>query len=331
MNIQLRYAAFKDLYKKLQFYSNLIDQKNYSEINSKKYREKIKSLINNVQYEITNIDSQAATSGINLENSSITYKDLRQCRIEDPDVSILFQEIQKISLNIFRVSTSIAADYIYNIEIDNNINPEWILPTSTFKIVSESVRDILGDDVQIIQDFLKCDPDNTINIDYLFINILMTSDRINETLENWQSVSDINIQNRYSILEQALSAHKEGKFFLSVSTLIPQVEGIIRDIIENNGRNADFGGMSDDEIRKAIESLKDAWTNNHRNTSLLILLDNIFEMVSRLYVDDRQISSYDGLYRHGICHGRLTNFGTVKNSLKLILILDRLICLYDKQ
>jgi hypothetical protein len=157
----------------------------------------------------------------------------------------------------------------------------------------------------------------------------MTVDRINETLKFWQGVSNLN--NRNDILEQALSAHNEGKFFLSVSTLIPQVEGIIRDIIESNGGNADFGGMSDSEIKKAIQSLKDIWQNKHRNTRLLNLLDNIFEMVSGLYLDDRHISHYDGLYRHGICHGRLTNFGTVKNSLKLILIIDRLIFLYDKE
>lgn len=48
MNIQLRYVAFKDLYNKLQLYSILAKEKNYTEVKSKKYRERIKSLINTV-------------------------------------------------------------------------------------------------------------------------------------------------------------------------------------------------------------------------------------------------------------------------------------------
>ncbi len=87
--------------------------------------------------------------------------------------------------------------------------------------------------------------------------------------------------------------------------------------------------MTDSEIDNTIKSLKEVWKNKNNDTCLLNILDNIIEMVSRLYIDDREKSSHDGLYRHGICHGRLTNFGTAKNSLKLILILDRFICLYD--
>lgn len=56
----------------------------------------------------------------------------------------------------------------------------------------------------------------------------MTVDRINTTLKSW--ADNGNIQHRYPILKQALEAHNESNFFLSVSTLIPQVEGLIRDI-----------------------------------------------------------------------------------------------------
>ncbi|MEH2445864.1 MAG: hypothetical protein V7K18_08775 [Nostoc sp.] len=329
MDIQLRYAAFKDLYDKLESYSRIAHIKNYTDLTSKKYKERIKSLINTVQYEITELESQASIAKIDLNNCNLTFGDLIQCRIHEPDVNKLFTKIEKISLDVFIASNAVAAEHIYNIEVEKCIIPEWILPTSTFLILPEEVRECLRDDIKIIQDFFESNTGDDINIDNLFINELMTTDRIHETLKSWQSVTNIKIQNRYPILEQALYAHKEGKFFLSVSTLIPQVEGIIRDTIESSGKEVDFGKMTDAEIHNAIKSLKEVWKNKNNDTRLLNILDNIIEMVSRLYIDDREKSSHDGLYRHGICHGRLTNFCTAKNSLKLILILDRFICLYD--
>lgn len=329
MNIQLRYVAFKDFYNKLQLYSSIANAKNYTEVKSKKYRERIKSLINTVEYEITEIESQATIAKIDLNICNFKYGDLRECRINDPSVNGLFTEIQKISKDIFRASNAVAAKHIYTIEVEKCIIPEWILPTSTFVILPQEAREFLRDDLQIIQEFFESNTGDHLKIDDLFLNKLMTVDRIHETLKSWKSVSNIKIQNRYPILEQALYAHEEGKFFLSVSTLIPQVEGIIRDTIESSGKEADFGKMTDSEIYNAIKSLKEVWKNKNNDTRLLNLLDNTIEMVSRLYIDDRQQSSHNGLYRHGICHGRLTNFGTAKNSLKLILILDRFICLYD--
>ncbi|MEH2462717.1 hypothetical protein [Nostoc sp.] len=329
MNIQLRCAAFKDLQKRLELYSSIANAKNYTEVKSKKFREIIISLINTVQYEITEIESQALIAEIELNNFNLKFGDLIQCRINDPAVNELFTKIQKISKDIFRASNAVAAEHIYNIEVEKCIIPEWILPTSTFVILPEKARECSRDDLQTIQDFFESNTGNHINIDDLFINRLMTIDRIHQTLKSWQSVTNIKIQNRYPILEQALYAHEEGKFFLSVSTLIPQVEGIIRDAIESSGKEADFGKMTDAEIHNAIKSLKEVWKNKNNDNRLLNILDNIIKMVSRLYIDDREKSSHDGLYRHGICHGRLTNFGTAKNSLKLILILDRFICLYD--
>jgi hypothetical protein len=329
MDIQLRYVAFKDLYDKLELYSRIANIKNYTDLKSKKYRERITSLINTVQYEITELESQASRDEIDLNNCHLKFGDLIQCRIHDPDVNKLFTEVQKISLDVFRASNAVAAKHIYKIEVEQHIIPEWILPTSTFVILPGELRGYLRDDIQIIQDFFESNTGDDINIDNLFFNELMTIDRINETLKSWQSINNSKIKNRYPILEQSLYAHKEGNFFLSVSTLIPQVEGIIRDAIESSGKEADFGKMTDAEINNAIKSLKEVWKNKSNDTRLLTLLDNTIEMVSRLYIDDRQKSSHNGLYRHGICHGRLTNFGTAKNSLKLILILDRFICLYD--
>lgn len=158
----------------------------------------------------------------------------------------------------------------------------------------------------------------------------MTGDDI---LELWKGKYFNNVQHRYPILKEALEAHNESNFFLSVSTLIPQVEGVIRDIIEKNTnitnmkKISDCDGLSNDDIHRAIKSLEKIWKlkgiNNIDN-----LLSSMSAMLKKLYIDDRKIPNNDGLYRKGICHGGITNFGTAKNYLKLILILDRLIFLF---
>lgn len=114
---------------------------------------------------------------------------------------------------------------IYELEKKYFTNIEWILPTSTLVIVNKQFRDIFGDPY-IIEDFFKSNPVNDQNI-VVLINKLITVDDI---LESWIEYN--NLQHRYPILKEALEAHKESNFFLSVSTLIPQVEGVIRDIIE---------------------------------------------------------------------------------------------------
>ncbi|TVP61487.1 MAG: hypothetical protein EA343_14230 [Nodularia sp. (in: Bacteria)] len=323
MNIPSIYATLKCLEIRLK------DIKENTEPKSTQDTKKIDTLINSVTGEIREIEYQALKDKIKLENCHVNVKDFRQCIKEVDYVNNFFKEYIKIRKKFFLVSSSDIIDYIYKLEKRYDIEPEWILPTSTLVILPEESRAISGDDIQTIEDFFQSNTSD--HKDDLFINKLMTIDRIHETLERWQkeSVSNINIQNRYPILKEALYAHLEGNFFLSVSTLVPQVEGIIRDIIKDHDMNATFRGISDTEIVKAIESLEEIWRRKlNINPPRPTPLKSMLKMLNNLYKDDREISSNDGLDRKGICHGGITNFGTAKNSLKLILILDRIICFY---
>lgn len=59
------------------------------------------------------------------------------------------------------------------------------------------------------------------------------------------------------------------------------------------------------------------------------LLDLLPDAVSDLYDEFIPAQSVQGkLYRHGVCHGLQTDFGSKKNSLRLILLLDRIIFFY---
>ncbi|BAZ86643.1 hypothetical protein [Dolichospermum compactum] len=216
---------------------------------------------------------------------------------------------------------------IHELENKYFTNTEWILPTSTLVIVNKQFRYIFGDPY-IIEDFFKSNPVNDQSI-VVLINKLMTVDDI---LESWIEYN--NLQHRYPIFKEALEAHNEKNFFLSVSTLIPQVEGVIRDIIEKNTditkmkKIPDSDGLSDSDIERVITSLKLICNQEKDINNIGNILSPLLEMLKKLYKDDREIPNNDGLYRKGLCHGGITNFGTAKNSLKLILMLDRLIFLF---
>ncbi|QLE48392.1 hypothetical protein FD724_09845 [Nostoc sp. C057] len=92
---------------------------------------------------------------------------------------------------------------------------------------------------------------------------------------------------------------------------------------------SDRDGLLNTDINRAITSLEEIWRQKDINDINNVLRQSpVSKMLENLYEDEREILNNDGLYRKGICHGGITTFGTAKNSLRLILILDRLIVLF---
>lgn len=107
--------------------------------------------------------------------------------------------------------------------------------------------------------------------------------------------------------------------------MISQVEGLLRDAL----LNPNFGSMSREDMRKATAALKDQWKSLSYNLKATSLLDSLPDAVADLYEKYQPENTIEGkLYRHGVCHGLQTDFGIKKNSLRLILLLDRIIFFY---
>ena len=94
------------------------------------------------------------------------------------------------------------------------------------------------------------------------------------------------------------------------------------------GRSADFDSMSREDMRRATQALNDLWMGQpHALIETAFLLKPLPCAIGDLY--DKYESSESGkLYRHGVCHGLQTDFGTEKNFLRLILLLDRIFFFY---
>ncbi|WP_251955738.1 HsdM family class I SAM-dependent methyltransferase [Nostoc commune] len=144
-------------------------------------------------------------------------------------------EISNIREKLFKMSNSIDSD-----TIENALTSIWILPTSTFECTTI---------LQILDDGLE----EGLTKDDIFLNKLMVSSRIEKTLESWIEKKNSNVKKRIPILEEAITAHLEGKYYLSVSTLMPQIEGILKDAVEEAFNDA----TEKDDIRVKLNSLKE--------------------------------------------------------------------------
>lgn len=190
--------------------------------------------------------------------------------------------------------------------------PEWIFPTSTANPTA---------DIATIEAFLRSDDSI---LDDLFIDI-MSNQRVKQTFNFWKTQSKIS--DRIPLIEEAIEAHLEKRFYLSVAAFIPQIEGLLTDALKSMNRPADFNSMSKEDMKRATFALKDSWeSQTHSLPEATSLLDSLPGAVGDLYdkfVSDQFVQGR--LYRHGICHGLQTDFGSKKNSLRLILLLDRII------
>ncbi len=128
------------------------------------------------------------------------------------------------------------------------------------------------------------------------------------------------IEKRIPILEQAISAHISGNYFLSVCVLLSQLEGIIAYSESHTGqmRGSQMLGYLD----KAIPE-NDAYDFGYAYKKFFI--DKIYCG----FKHGERIGS--PISRHAILHGADVDFGTEVNSLKAILIFDNLLYFFTKK
>ena len=315
--LELRLATLKYLLSKVDSYKELINKKDYQKLNTGEYNKKLRNFCSVIEGEITDISDDLKNKGVTHPKENFTGREVNSFVKNDPVIQSLFEKKGTIYMDICRESNDIEIDFMTQFDID--FSPEWIFPTSTASI---------NNDINIIESSSK----NTLSVDDLFINEIMTHERINETLSHWKEKP--NIDGRINILEQAIEAHIEGKFYLSVSTLIPQIEGLLREALKAMSRPDNFLSMQLEERNRALNALKELWIlqdYTFKKTSCLV--DRLFDALNDLYEDNNPSESIpisNKLSRHGVCHGFQTDFGTEKNSLRLILLLDRIIFFYTQ-
>ncbi|MCM3273994.1 hypothetical protein [Paenibacillus elgii] len=148
-------------------------------------------------------------------------------------------------------------------------------------------------------------------LDEFFLKFF-NDEKISGFLKKWLTIEWLDV--RHIILQEAISAHLQGMHYASISTLLPQIEGVI---YERNG----FIG------RAVMQDLKD-FSNLLLNESGDFTLDSAVHTfytgtVLTGFVFGQEIIS--PLSRHAILHGADTKFGYKLNSIRCIVLFDYLI------
>ena len=309
-NLELKFASLKYLCKRTKMYKSIILNKDYKDLQTKKYQKTFESLCNSIKGEKDRVNDLIQSAGINNIKENFSVKEIKEYLKKNSEFKSIEDKLNEISIKMFNESERIEANIINEFDFA----PEWLFPTCTANYY---------EDISIVESHNANNPSN--NLDSLFINALMSNQRVKETLTSW--LAQLKITHRHIILKEGIESHLDQRFYASTSTLMPLVEGFLRDVL---GEDYEFNSMRKDDMKKATNALKSIWKNKSYNTpEMTLLLDPLPHVVADLYEEYIKSESIPGkLYRHGVCHGNQTDFGSEKNSLRLILILDRIIFFY---
>lgn len=135
---------------------------------------------------------------------------------------------------------------------------------------------------------------------------------IEKIFADWESKPWLH--KRLSILKDAIWAHQNGLFTLSVPTLIPQIEGIIAD----NFKIKKY--LKTNEYKRYFQSLlNEAIVIKNRNENINIFFTNV--LLANFFHSTKNIGP---LSRHAILHGGDVSYATNINSLRAILFVNAL-------
>ena len=136
--------------------------------------------------------------------------------------------------------------------------------------------------------------------------------------------------NRMHVIRDALEAHMEGKYTLSVPALLPLVEGILTEIVGRRATRAEgISGWAVNAIQSMYmdmfhESSKDALVAFVSGSSVYGNIDAAYFTPSTFptWLANQGLDGQQILQRHAILHGVQTDYNSKENSLRAFLILD---------
>lgn len=133
-------------------------------------------------------------------------------------------------------------------------------------------------------------------------------------------------RSRMGIILDALEAHTQRKYTLSIPALLPQIEGIASDIAKKGNvltstKTKARLGKTKHIVSQMIEENKPQFGHAIHDTLLAFIEEPLYKMRD-FERDYTLIKKHTGLSRHGILHGLQIKYPTYTNSLRIFLVLD---------
>lgn len=126
-----------------------------------------------------------------------------------------------------------------------------------------------------------------------------------EMSKRWMSVPYL--RQRENIIRDAVEAHKQRKFTLSIPALLPLVDGLSAEVLGN-------------QSMKAVALLANDRRANHPEIWAQGFCDFVAHVYYKGYRFGKDTAPF--LSRHGILHGRMFDYPSVLNSTRVFVFLD---------
>lgn len=135
---------------------------------------------------------------------------------------------------------------------------------------------------------------------------------------------------RMHIIDDAVTAHQNELYTLSVPTLLPQIEGILTEYVTIHNLNVRCGKI--EKVYKAVLGEADdyAFPTRAAASTILYQLQNNTYVYTNFEKEMKKARQYRQVSRHTVSHGVSTNYHTSVTSLRILVLLDAISALHSQ-
>lgn len=127
------------------------------------------------------------------------------------------------------------------------------------------------------------------------------------------------LRDREPIIRDAMAAHRAGQYTLTVPSLLPLAEGLSAEIVGSTAGK-----------QNVVKAVARDWRAREQELWTELYSDVVLHVIYKNYDFDKDPAPY--LNRNGILHGRVPDYGTDLNSIRVFLFVDSVANLWrDKQ
>jgi hypothetical protein len=213
------------------------------------------------------------------------------------------------------VNNSLARDYEEMEALSQTIGPVlvqagfWLPPSAPFDLIHS------------LNLLVEQDKDTPEGIRKTIVDFYETNDfnLLKEMVDDWQQ--NPYFEDRMHIIIDALEAHIDNKYTLSIPALLPLVEGILKEITDSPEQpDKVLGRLLGDFFREAY---KDA-VLEYVAERMYCYVDSEYFTPERFpeWLKSRSLRGAKTLQRHAILHGVHIDYASRENSLRVFLLLD---------
>lgn len=239
-----------------------------------------------------------------MDSYAATYSDFSRAGILG---SAVFESLNSSLSKISKLL--LEKRYTFDIERFEKAYLQCLLDSMWFPYASEDISFGFMGDIIDIRNHTRAVKSRTSKIDKCVFSYFNKT-RIRAIKSSWNKLESNRVRSR--IMRQCIDAHIDGRYALTISTLVPLWESIIKDKVNHKGRICS-------------EKLKDAlWELVDDNGCPEIINEYYGNYIMRQF-DGKEDIKENTPMRHPLSHGVYNEYPTKKTSLNAILFTDFLL------